>query len=320
MTLRSVEMRRVQLPRDRTLVIRPIEPDDVDDLVRLHEGLDQDERYRRFFSMSLPRRSFFERMVVATQRDGACLAADIVDPSGTRRIVAAANYELLPNGDGELAIVVDTLWRGWLGPYLLDALIELAAAHGVPNLEADVLWSNRPMLALLRGRGYVVMPRDDFTTLRAVIGTSGRFASWPGQHAGPRVLIEGDWGGWRGRGAGGNDALQVLACPGPLARQRSCPALDGEACPLAASADAIVVASQSDGEAWSALRSAHPRLHPDVPVCVVLRGCTDQTDAADTELRVGPDVDLVSLVEAVATAHARRSAGDRRHRFSQGSS
>ena len=131
MTLRSVEMRRVQLSDDRLVVIRPIEPDDVDGLVALYEGLDQDDRYQRFFSMYVPRRPFFERMVDAAQSGGACLAAEVVDASGTRRIVAEADFELLPNGDGELAITVDASWRGWLGPYLLDALVELAAANGV---------------------------------------------------------------------------------------------------------------------------------------------------------------------------------------------
>jgi GNAT superfamily N-acetyltransferase len=323
-TVKSVAMRRVHLPGDRIVVIRLIEPDDVDGLVALYEGLSQDDRYRRFFSLFLPQRPFFEGMVVAAQRGGACLAAEVVDPSGTRRIVAEASYDLLPNGDGELAIVVDTLWRGWLGPYLLDALIELAATHGVRNLGADVLSSNRPMLALLRGRGYVVVPRDDFTTLHLVIGTTGRVASWPGQRTGPRVLIEGGWSAWRGPDAGGDDGLQVLACPGPTARQRRCPALDGDVCPLAASADVIVLVNPSGGQEWSTLRSAHPRLHPDIPVCVALRGGTGQAEVAETELGVGPDVDLIGVVEAVATAHAQRSVGvgvggDRYHPVAGGS-
>ena len=63
-----------------------------------------------------------------------------------------AGDTLLPSGNGELAIVGARKWQG-VGPYLLDALVEMAAAAGVPNLEADVLTANRPMLALLRSRG-----------------------------------------------------------------------------------------------------------------------------------------------------------------------
>lgn len=49
------------------------------------------------------------------------------------RIVGEAEYILLPGGDGELAITVAPDWRGWLGPYLLDTLLEVAASRGVAN-------------------------------------------------------------------------------------------------------------------------------------------------------------------------------------------
>jgi hypothetical protein len=294
------------LPDDRTLVIRPTEADDVDGLVKLYEGLDENDRYRRFFSMYWPRPHFFERLVVAAERGGACLAAEVVDASGTRRIVAEADFEMLPNGDGELAVTVDAAWRGWMGPYLLDALVESAAAKGVPNLEADVLVSNGPMIALIGGRGYAIVPQDDWTTLRVVIGTKSRVPSWPGQHTVPRVLIEGGWSDWRHHDGAETAGLQVLACAGPIGRHRKCPALAGEPCPLAGSADVIVLANPPDGDEWNALRSAHPRLHPGVPVCVSLRG-VGEVEVADTELTVGPDVDVIASVQAVATAHRQHS-------------
>jgi hypothetical protein len=72
------------------------------------------------------------------------------------RIVGEANYVPLANGDGELGMVVAADQRGWLGPYMLDALVD-AAAHGVPNLEAAVLVTNRSMLTLVRSRGYATL-------------------------------------------------------------------------------------------------------------------------------------------------------------------
>ena len=57
------------------------------------------------------------------------------------QIVGEADYFLLDNG--ELVITVAADWRGWLGPYLLDVLIEAAAARGVPNLEAEFLVERR---------------------------------------------------------------------------------------------------------------------------------------------------------------------------------
>ena len=57
------------------------------------------------------------------ERGGAALVAEIVtadaDPP---RIVAEAEFVLLPNGNGELSMVVAAPFRGWLAPYLLDVL------------------------------------------------------------------------------------------------------------------------------------------------------------------------------------------------------
>lgn len=67
---------------------------------------------------------------------------------------------ILPDGNGEFALTVADGWRGWLGPYLLDALVAVAAARGVPNLQADILVSNIRMLALVSNRGYVTLDRE----------------------------------------------------------------------------------------------------------------------------------------------------------------
>jgi hypothetical protein len=91
-------------------------------------------------------------MTNVTERGGFGLIAMMEGPDNTSRIVGEATYELLPDGDGELGITVAEDARGWLGPYLLDALVEAAAARGVPNLEADVLVANRRMLTMLRAR------------------------------------------------------------------------------------------------------------------------------------------------------------------------
>lgn len=166
-------LRRTGLPRGGTLVIRPVTSGDVDALSDLYGGLDVDSLHRRFFTIYHPKREFFERMATVDARGGCGLVAEVIDrPGGPGRIVAEAGYELLPTGDGELAITVEDGWRGWLGPYLLDALLEAAAARSVPHLEADVLATNGPMLALLRARGHHVIPSGDPAVVRAVIDTA----------------------------------------------------------------------------------------------------------------------------------------------------
>lgn len=288
--------RRIALSEQRTLVLRALEMGDVDGLVALYDGLDSDARYRRFFSMYRPRRKFFEHLAAVADRGGAGLVAEVVEPGSATRLVAEASFELLPNRNAELAMTVAAAWRGWLGPYLLDALCEVAAAHGVPNLESDVLLSNGPMLALLRSRGQVVVPHDDWTTLRVIISTAGWVPSWPDEGAGLRVLIEGTDSEWRSRSDDATADLLVLACPGPKDRRHPCPALTGAACPLAAGADVIVVTDQSGTEQWDALRSAHADLHPDVPVCIRLH------DGASSS-------DVFRFVERLARAHAGRTDG-----------
>ena len=250
-------------------MIRPIQPDDVEGLAALYDGLDIEDRHRRFFSAFRPGPAFLARMTAVAERGGAGLVAVVADgdPPGPG-IVGEAGYELLANGDGEMAITVAERWRGWLGPYLLDALVSAAAERGVPNLEADVLTTNRPMVALTLARGAVSMPQPDWTTLRLLIGTGSRTPTWPAGHDRPRVLVEGDASRWRAEPEAGTAPLAVLACPGPVGRRTPCPALEGRPCPLAAGADAIVVSATSDVEEWPSLLDAHRLLHPGVPVCV----------------------------------------------------
>ncbi|HUK69105.1 MAG TPA: hypothetical protein VLW50_10200 [Streptosporangiaceae bacterium] len=84
-------------------------------------------------------------------------------------LVAEAGYAILPDGDGEFDITVASGWRGWLGPYLLDALVAAAAARGVPRLQADVLLDNVKMFALVAHRGYKTLDRAEFSEVRIAI-------------------------------------------------------------------------------------------------------------------------------------------------------
>ena len=121
-------------------------------------------------------------------------------------------------------------WRGWLGPYLLDALVSAARDRGVPGLEADVLVTNQPMLALLRSRGCATMDHP-----RLVRGAGRHRHGWSRPHlAGAPRPSEGAGGGPRrpvargGRRPGGRSAgagvRRPVRPPLPLSR-RGRPAL-----------------------------------------------------------------------------------------------
>jgi hypothetical protein len=278
--------RRVDLGDRGALEIREAVAADVDGLVELYEGLDDDDRYTRFFSMYHPDRAFFERMATADERGGCQLvavASSAREEDGRARVIGEAGYALLPNGDGELAITIGKAWRGWLGPYLLDALVAEAARRNVANLEAEILLANRPMLALVRSRGYVTKDHTDWSTVHVVIGTTARSPRWPVSDDRPRVLVEAPGGRWRAAATARAADLDVLVCPGPVENRR-CPVLDGRECPLARDADVIVVAPPPEDERWQAVLDAHAELHAGVPVCVEL---TSDAEAADASLPEG---------------------------------
>ena len=312
------------------LVVRAVTLDDVPGLTALYEGLSDEDRYRRFFSFYRPPQAFFEKMATVAERNGFELVATTGpapgpgsgsggpsgsgDQGGTSPgqpgdresdeapwpIVGEAGYVLLPDGDGELAIAVAHSWRGWLGPYLLDALVSAAAARGVPNLEADVLVTNRPMLALLRSRGCATVEHPDWTEVRVVIGTGGRTPTWPGPHDRPRVLVEVPGARWHAEADAKAAGLQVLACGGPSGRHPHCPALAGHPCPLAAGADAIVMSRPPDQEQWRSLTDAHAGVHPGVPVCVEMAGGWTEEPPGSGRVGGGADRAVMSLVQRVA--------------------
>ena len=168
-------------------------------------------------------------------------------------------------------MVVAVEWRGWLGPYLLDLVVEQAAHHDVPNLEAEVLTANRKMTALLRSRGGVVVDRDGWNEYRMMVGTGEDGPTWPGDADHPRVLVETSGGHWPLEEQARSAGLQVVTCYGPV-QNPSCPESSGRRCPLASGADAVVVRSPACDPRWADMTAAHSWLNPDVPVVIDVDG------------------------------------------------
>ena len=148
--------------------MRTVTQADVEGLDALFQGLSDDDRHHRFFSLRPPARKFLEQMTRAADEGGYRLVAVISGPEDA--LIAEAGYAILPDGDGEFALTVAPAWRGCrLGRYLLGAIVAAAAARGVPNLQADIMLGNSRMLALVRDRGYVTLHRDEFSDMRIAI-------------------------------------------------------------------------------------------------------------------------------------------------------
>lgn len=129
------------------LLVRPIEPDDVDRLDRFFHRLSPETIYRRFFTLfPEPRPGTLRWLATVDHDDREALVALEND-----EIVAVARWDRAAHRspDAELAITVEDAWqhRG-LGRALVRMLAGEAARHGVIELTATVLTDNRPALGL----------------------------------------------------------------------------------------------------------------------------------------------------------------------------
>jgi acyl-CoA synthetase (NDP forming)/GNAT superfamily N-acetyltransferase len=135
--------------------IRPIVPDDADDVVEFHSRLSERTRYMRYFgpTPTLPPREV-ARMTTVDYRDRVALVALLGG-----KIIAIGVYEgLAASGrpeSAEVAFVVDDAHQGrGLGPILLEHLAGAAAENGFTRFEAEVLAENTTMVTVFRAAGY----------------------------------------------------------------------------------------------------------------------------------------------------------------------
>lgn len=280
----SDPIRVAHLPNGDQLVVRAAVADDADELLRLFDRLSPEDRQRRFFSMFRPDRAFVERMIALPDRDGLLLVAEIVpaDPGEEQHIVGESGYSRRDDGDAELDITVDRTARGWVAPYLLDSLTEQAATHGIPNLRAEILLGNRPMLALVRARGCATVDTDDRSVVETTMATDGHVPSWPARSERRRVLVEIPGARWRVSPALEAHGMDVIACGGPSARcaGHGCPMLAGDSCPLVEGADVVVFSLRHTDPQARALLDAHRRAGTH-PLVIELRNGDQVVDGPD---------------------------------------
>lgn len=138
-----------------SVVVREIQPTDVDALMRFHESLSPDSIRMRYFNAH-PHLSQTEaaRLTTVDHRDRQAYVAVVGD-----EIVGVGRYERT-TGDGEAhaeaegAFVVADAWQGQgLGAELLRRVIDCARERGFEFLTASTLAHNRPMLVVFEHAG-----------------------------------------------------------------------------------------------------------------------------------------------------------------------
>jgi acyl-CoA synthetase (NDP forming)/RimJ/RimL family protein N-acetyltransferase len=137
-----------------TVHLRPVVPDDADNLVALHGRLSERSRYFRYFGAypRIPARDLV-RFSTVDHHDRVAFVALLGDD-----IVAVGRYERIDGGPtAEVAFVVDDAHQGrGLGSILLEHLAAAASEVGVPRFVAEVLAENSPMVRVFRDAGYQV--------------------------------------------------------------------------------------------------------------------------------------------------------------------
>lgn len=147
--------------RDGThVVLRPVTPDDREELRRGFLALSPESRYFRFLHVeAIPTEELLSYLTSVDQRDHVAIGATIESPDlKTERGVGIARFVRLEGSahTAEAAITVaDDMHRRGVATVLLRELLRAARVRGIRTLRAEVLADNDTMRAILERAGAV---------------------------------------------------------------------------------------------------------------------------------------------------------------------
>ncbi|MFB9476686.1 GNAT family N-acetyltransferase [Nonomuraea salmonea] len=156
--------------------VRPLLPTDRDALHELVDRSSERSAYLRFFTGGRSTAHAYMDRVTSDKYQGHALVAAMRD-----RLVGVAEYIPLDEHRADLGILIDDAAHGHgLGTLLLEHIALDAAAHGVRELEADVLAENRTMIKVLRDLGLDVTQHTEGGTLHLRISAEPTSELWAG--------------------------------------------------------------------------------------------------------------------------------------------
>lgn len=149
----------ITLRDGRDVVLRPIDRDDADGLIRFHNHLSPDSQYFRFFGPK-PRLSAAEAAYLAGvdyHRRFAIVGE--AEEAGEKNVVGVGRFDINEPGLAEAAIVIrDDYQHVGLGTAILQRMTEVARGRALKAFTAEVLAENTKMLELLASNGCQVEP------------------------------------------------------------------------------------------------------------------------------------------------------------------
>lgn len=147
------EVRRHCLDDGAEVLVRPLRLTDEPAVQRLLYSLSDESTYARFMTYKRAHPHEELQSLVDLDYDQNMAMVACVGPS--EEVVGLTRYDVNPaTGLADLAFVVRDDWRNrGLGTLLMRRMTEVARARGLVGFEADVLRSNRPMMAVFSRSG-----------------------------------------------------------------------------------------------------------------------------------------------------------------------
>lgn len=177
----------------RSVMIRPVLPQDEEQIQSLVRALSPQSRYNRFLSGVNELTAGVLRQL--TQVDYSCHLALLAETfeGSTEVPIGEARYVVDARGQSaEFALAVADAWHGFgVATRLLSRLTQSAQAAGLDSLQGEVLVSNTPMLRLARKAGFALLPHEESRLVRItkrLEPSGGPAAPWCAAHALPGRL------------------------------------------------------------------------------------------------------------------------------------
>jgi acetyltransferase len=151
--------------RGRHLRLRPIGPDDEDELIEIGRRSTAEDLRLRFFGPIRPEPGALVTMLTDFDHSHHRVAGayDPAAPRGPHELLGGVRLIWKPDlSRGEFAIMVRSdLKRQGLGRCLMAEMLGWAVDLGLGRVDGDILRENTPMLRLLRSCGGAILPMGE---------------------------------------------------------------------------------------------------------------------------------------------------------------
>ena len=157
----------VRLADGREVELRPLQPAERDQLVRLFYRLSPESVYHRFMSpLREPSQLGLDRLLNVDHQAREAVAA----VAGGEVVGVARYFREGESGAADMAVVVEDAWqRNGLSLALIGRLVELARSHGIESFTATMLSENRAAIGMVRRAFPRAVFRLDGPELRATM-------------------------------------------------------------------------------------------------------------------------------------------------------